>query len=201
MSSPATEQQTNHSEEQTSTVNMESVQRIAHLPVVESTIQTAANIYGKVKDYNSVTNWTLQTAENTLHKAIEVGKPVATPVYSKLEGPIKKVDDILCTGLDYVESKIPAVKLPPTEILLQIYESTKEYVSSTVTPVVEGACTYVKPVVETAKHVVEPAVQTAKQVVEPYVQPTIQKVEKMFHSKNEEQESEVEVEEKEEAKE
>ena len=118
-----------------------------------------------------------------------------------MEGPIKKVDDILCTGLDYVESKIPAVKLPPTEILLQIYESTKEYVSSTVTPVVEGACTYVKPVVETAKHVVEPAVQTAKQVVEPYVQPTIQKVEKMFHSKNEEQESEVEVEEKEEAKE
>lgn len=30
-------------------VNMESVQRIAKLPVVESTIQTATNIYEKVK--------------------------------------------------------------------------------------------------------------------------------------------------------
>lgn len=32
-----------------SCVNMESVHRIAQLPVVESTIQTATNIYGKVK--------------------------------------------------------------------------------------------------------------------------------------------------------
>lgn len=30
-------------------VSMESVHRIAQLPVVESTIQTATNIYGKVK--------------------------------------------------------------------------------------------------------------------------------------------------------
>ncbi|KAJ8929507.1 hypothetical protein NQ314_017800 [Rhamnusium bicolor] len=145
---------------------MESVNRISKLPVVESTIQTATTIYEKVKDYNSVTNWTLSTAENTVNKAVEVGKPIATPVIRNLEGPIKKVDDVLCSGLDYVESKIPAVKLPPGEI----YISTKEYVNNTVAPAVQSACAYVEPAVKTARDIVEPAVQSAKDVVEPVIE-------------------------------
>lgn len=73
-----------------------------------------------LQDYNSLTNWTLQTAEDTVHKAVEVGKPIASPVVTRLEGSIKKVDDMLCTGLDYVESKVPAVKLPPGEVSMII---------------------------------------------------------------------------------
>lgn len=68
------------------------------------------------KDYNSATHWTCTTAETVVNKAVEVGKPIATPIVQSLEGPIKKVDDILCSGLDYVETKVPAVKLPPTEV-------------------------------------------------------------------------------------
>lgn len=41
--------QSNQNVAPTSCVNMESVNRITKLPVVESTIQTATNIYGKVK--------------------------------------------------------------------------------------------------------------------------------------------------------
>lgn len=63
-----------------------------------------------------MTNWTLQTAENTAHKAVDIAKPYATPVIKNFEGPIKKVDDVLCSGLDYVESKVPSVKLPPKEV-------------------------------------------------------------------------------------
>lgn len=91
---------------------MESVNRIAKLPVVESSLQTASNLYEKVKEYNGVTQWTCSTAENVVHKAVEVGKPIV----QNLEGPIKKVDGVLCTGLDYVETKVPAVKLPPGEV-------------------------------------------------------------------------------------
>lgn len=58
----------------------------------------------------------MSTAENTVHKAMEVGKPYATPVLQSLDGPIKKVDGIICSGLDYVEAKVPAVKLPPGEV-------------------------------------------------------------------------------------
>lgn len=112
---------------------MESVNRIAKLPVVESSIQAAGTIYGKVKvstlnrlevvslqlvlqEFNGVTQWTCNTAENVMHKAVEVGKPIAVPIVQRLEGPIKKVDGVLCSGLDYVENKVPAVKLPPGEV-------------------------------------------------------------------------------------
>ncbi|XP_018572934.1 lipid storage droplets surface-binding protein 2 isoform X2 [Anoplophora glabripennis] len=148
------------------TTCMESVNRISKLPVVESTIQTATNIYEKVKDYNSVTNWTLSTAESTVNKAVEVGKPIATPVIRNLEGPIKKVDGVLCSGLDYVENKVPAVKLPPGEI----YTSTKEYIHNTITPALEQAYSYAEPAVKTAKDIMEPAVQSAKNIVEPAVE-------------------------------
>lgn len=139
-----------------------SVNRIAKLPAVEQTIQTVHDIYEKVKDYNSVTNWTLQTAEDTVNKAVEVGKPYATPVIKNLEGPIKKVDDVLCSGLDYVETKVPAVKLPPKEI----YTNTKDYVSSHVSPAVETAKSYAEPAVKTAKDLIEPVVENVKHKVD-----------------------------------
>ncbi|KAF7277736.1 lipid storage droplets surface-binding protein 2-like isoform X2 [Rhynchophorus ferrugineus] len=164
---------------------MESVNRIVKLPAVEQTIQTVHDIYGKVKDYNNLTNWTLQTAEDTVNKAVTVGKPYATPVIKNLEGPIKKVDDVLCTGLDYVEAKVPAVKLPPKEI----YTSTKDYVTSHVNPAVESAKAYVEPAVKTAKDIVEPAVKTAKDLVEPVVENVKFKVDG-YLQKNVEQETE-----------
>ncbi|KAJ8938637.1 hypothetical protein NQ318_015936 [Aromia moschata] len=157
---------------------MESVNRITKLPVVESTINTATNLYEKVKDYNSVTHWTLQTAENTVNKAAELGKPIATPVIRNLERPIKKVDDVLCSGLDYVERKVPAVKLPPTELIQQIYNSTKDFVNTKVTPAVESAYSYVEPAVDPAvqgaKHVIEPAAEKVMSVMEPIVHPVVE---------------------------
>ncbi|KAL1505637.1 hypothetical protein ABEB36_005157 [Hypothenemus hampei] len=164
---------------------MESVNRIVKLPVVESTIQTAQNIYEKVKDYNSVTNWTLQTAENTAYKAVDIAKPYACPVIKNFEGPIKKVDDVLCSGLDYVENKVPAVKLPPKEILLQIYNSTKEFV----TPAVDTAIHFVEPAMKTAKDILEPAVNKTRSLVEPVVEPIVenvkQKVDGFLHKNQE----------------
>ncbi|XP_019870704.1 lipid storage droplets surface-binding protein 1 isoform X2 [Aethina tumida] len=179
---------------------MQSVNRITKLPTVETTIQTATNIYEKVKEYNGLTNWTLSTAESTVQKAVEVSKPITDPVLSTLEGSIKKVDGVLCSGLDYVEEKVPAVKLPPGEI----YTNTKEYVNNAVTPAVECAYAYagqakeivepkikqakdlVDPVVQTAMHKLEPAVSAvqptvtaAKNIVEPLVQPAMEKAQQL----------------------
>ncbi|GJQ81201.1 hypothetical protein Trydic_g23369 [Trypoxylus dichotomus] len=158
-------------------VNLEAVQRISKLPIVESTIETATNIYTKVKDYNSVTNWTLATAESTAHKAVEIAKPYAAPLVTQLKEPIQKVDGLLCSGLDYVEEKIPAVKLPPGELFLQMYTGAKDIVTNTVGSGVETAKHMVEPAVETvkhqveaAKHMVEPAIETAKHYVEPAVE-------------------------------
>ncbi|CAG9827945.1 unnamed protein product [Diabrotica balteata] len=95
---------------------LESVNRFSKLPVVDSTIKTATSLYEKVKDLNGLTHWTFSTAETTLCKAVDLGMPIATPVIKNFEGPIKKVDNVLCSGLDYVEEKIPAVKLPTNEV-------------------------------------------------------------------------------------
>lgn len=65
-----------------------------------------------------------------MNMTVQVGRPIATPIIQYLEGPFKKVDFVLCTGLDYVENKVPAVKLPAGEIC----NSTYSYVSSTITP-------------------------------------------------------------------
>lgn len=55
-------------------------------------------------------------------------------------------------------------------MLLQMYESTKEYVNNTVGPTVQ-----------TARNYVEPAVQTAKNIVEPIVQPAVEKAKEFLH--------------------
>ncbi|XP_045479103.1 lipid storage droplets surface-binding protein 1-like isoform X3 [Harmonia axyridis] len=163
---------------------MTSVNRVVKLPVVETTLQTASNVYEKVKDFNGYAKWGFETVENTLYSVVEAGKPYAIDAAVKLDGPIKKVDGVLCSGLDFVEAKVPAVKLPPCEIISQLYNSTKGYVSDTVTPRVDAAYktvhAVVEPAVNAAMTVVDPAVQVARptveaayKMVEPVVQPAV----------------------------
>lgn len=54
--------------------------------------------------------------ENTINCVVEAGKPYAIDAVQKLDYPIKKVDNVLCSGLDFVEAKVPAVKLPPCQV-------------------------------------------------------------------------------------
>jgi hypothetical protein len=37
---------------------------------------------------------------------------------TKLQTPIEKLDAFLCAGLDYVESKVPGLKLRPDEVCI-----------------------------------------------------------------------------------
>ncbi|XP_065348616.1 lipid storage droplets surface-binding protein 2-like isoform X4 [Cloeon dipterum] len=112
-------------------IPLEAVHRIAKIPVVESSMNIASDVYSRVKESNSMINWTLSTAENTVSKAVEHAIPVA----EKMEKHLKRVDSILCSSLDYVEAKVPAVKLPPHEI----YENTHKLVESKLQPALERA--------------------------------------------------------------
>ncbi|XP_071455639.1 lipid storage droplets surface-binding protein 2-like isoform X2 [Hetaerina americana] len=108
---------------------MESMTRLVKIPVVEKTLTAASDVYEKVKESSSALNWTLSTAESTVNKAVET----AMPLTARLEKPLKTVDSLLCSSLDYVESKVPAVKLPPQEIL----DTTKTLVVEKATAVKE----------------------------------------------------------------
>lgn len=66
------------------------------------------------QESSSLVNSVLVTAEGKVKQAAESAQPLA----AKLDGPIKKVDSLLCTSLDFVEEKVPCIKLPPGEVAL-----------------------------------------------------------------------------------
>ncbi|XP_046392072.1 lipid storage droplets surface-binding protein 1-like isoform X2 [Ischnura elegans] len=108
---------------------LECVQRISKIPIVELMWNQTTGMYEKVKGSNSVVNWTLSSAEATVHKAIQTAAPVAR----KFEQPIHKVDETLCKGLNTLEEKVPIMKEKPE----QVVSAAKTYVNTTMQPAYE----------------------------------------------------------------
>nr|AEE61967.1 unknown [Dendroctonus ponderosae] len=121
------------------TLNMpelESVTRIYNLPIVETGLSYAENIYQRIKKSNSLFTWTFDQAENTLYSVIDS----AGPAIYLIQGPLSQVDKIVCKTLDIVEEKVPSINLPPE----MIYWNTKQYAKEKVnkrivTPVLKRA--------------------------------------------------------------
>ncbi|CAH2009857.1 unnamed protein product [Acanthoscelides obtectus] len=100
---------------------LESVNRITNLPIVETGIGYAENVYNRIKKSNNLINWTLEQAENTAQSVFEV----ATPAIILFNRPISTIDKLVCKSLDVVEHTVPQINLPPQ----MIYWNTKQYVA------------------------------------------------------------------------
>ena len=105
-----------------SDLHFESVARISSLPIVENSINMAGNVYDRIKRSNSLMNWSLGTAEQSL----AIATASAKPAIHVLNGPITTIDHLLCKGIDIVEQRVPAVHLPPH----LMYCNAREYVSN-----------------------------------------------------------------------
>ncbi|XP_011497754.1 PREDICTED: lipid storage droplets surface-binding protein 1 [Ceratosolen solmsi marchali] len=103
-------------------LQLESVARISNFPIVESGIGIAGTVYEKIKRSNSLMNWGLETAEQSLAMATAS----AVPAIMALNLPISTIDQMLCKGIDIVEQRVPAVHLPPH----LMYWNTREYVNN-----------------------------------------------------------------------
>ncbi|KYN35489.1 Lipid storage droplets surface-binding protein 1 [Trachymyrmex septentrionalis] len=101
--------------------HFESVTKLFSLPIVESGIYIVGNVYTRIKRSNSLMNWSLDTAEQSL--AIATTK--ARPAIVALNGPITTIDQLLCKGIDIVEQRVRAVQLPPHVM----YLNTRDYVN------------------------------------------------------------------------
>ncbi|XP_014280524.1 lipid storage droplets surface-binding protein 2 [Halyomorpha halys] len=122
---PETNEQTNGAP------GLGSLSKVAQIPIVECTLNKASEMYSKLKGASETVNSVLTSAENTVKNAAQSAQPVT----SKLEGPIQKVDSMLCSGIDFVEEKIPAIKLPPAELA----QKTKEALNTNVVePAMKG---------------------------------------------------------------
>nr|CAH7738213.1 unnamed protein product [Callosobruchus chinensis] len=100
---------------------LESVNRITNLPIVETGLGYAENVYNRIKKSNNLLNWTLVQAEHSAQSVLEV----ATPVIVLFNGPISTIDKLVCKSLDVVEHTVPQINLPPQ----MIYWNTKQYVA------------------------------------------------------------------------
>ncbi|XP_058798105.1 lipid storage droplets surface-binding protein 1 isoform X2 [Phymastichus coffea] len=107
-------------------LQLESVARISNLPIVESGINIAGNVYRRIKRSNSLIDWGLDTAETSLASAMATATATALPAMIVLNGPIMTIDHLLCKGIDMVEQRVPAIHLPPH----LMYWNTREYVNN-----------------------------------------------------------------------
>ncbi|RZF36015.1 hypothetical protein LSTR_LSTR005831 [Laodelphax striatellus] len=89
----------------------------ADLPIISSSLDLTCSIYNSVRGSNCISYRMLKTAERTAG----VVKNSTNPIVNIFRSPLMKIDYLLCSTLDFVEDKVPVIKLTPTEM----YENTK----------------------------------------------------------------------------
>ncbi|XP_046748205.1 lipid storage droplets surface-binding protein 1-like isoform X3 [Diprion similis] len=111
--------------------------RISKIPIVEATALAMLNYYLRVKQSHCTVQTVFENVEEGWSKGVEIVSPVTNKIEKTLERPLKAIDNAACVGLDFVEEKIPSVKLPPDEL----YEKSKEYMNRNVLePAVHFTC-------------------------------------------------------------
>uniref|UniRef100_A0A1B6G9Q3 Lipid storage droplets surface-binding protein 1 n=1 Tax=Cuerna arida TaxID=1464854 RepID=A0A1B6G9Q3_9HEMI len=115
-------------QQQKKVFHLKSLERISHLPVVES----VHSYYQSLKNSNFLIRLSLLPAETGVWLAVGT----AMPVVSLFQTPVSAVDSIVCKGLDVIEANIPVINYPPEVV----YNITKDYVASNVVgPVLKRA--------------------------------------------------------------
>lgn len=92
---------------------MEAVERFGNIPLVETGLKTAENVYITIKDSNRLFHWYFDTAEATVFSVIESIQPAV----KLFENPLKRIDQNMCRILDIVEQHLPMVYLPPQMVI------------------------------------------------------------------------------------
>lgn len=115
------------------------VNRLGDIPILNDTWTRAWNCYAHIKDLNSLTKLTLETAECSVKTAVKL----SAPIVSRCQPQIESMDSFACEKLNDFEMKYPVIKLPSEEVY------------SAALDVVEPVVSRVKPVVSGVQGVVE----------------------------------------------
>lgn len=99
--------------------------RLLGLPLFAAVTATFCSAYTAVRNSHESIATVLGYAEDGMRASVELASPVAGRISGALETPLKAVDDAVCVGLDYVEEKIPSVKLPPGQIYANARDSVR----------------------------------------------------------------------------
>lgn len=104
--------------------------RLARIPVINSAIGYASELYGKAKSSGGFVGRTIGVAENVANVAAVKALPMVPPFAVQ---HLAKVDILAMMGLEKLEQNVPAINKKPQ----QLVSETKELISARVTPAVE----------------------------------------------------------------
>lgn len=93
---------------------MEALVRFGNIPIVEYGYETAQQFYNDLKKRNGLLNWYFGTAEGVLYTIADTVQPAVKII----EGPLQRIDKLLCSSLDIVEQRVPQVYLPPESVMI-----------------------------------------------------------------------------------
>lgn len=113
--------------------NMTCTRRLLALPVFASVSSALRNAYAITKNSHESVAAILGSAEDGMRAGCEFASPVTGRIAGVLETPFTAIDNAVCVGLDFVEERMPSVKLPPD----QIYESMKDGIRNMFTSALE----------------------------------------------------------------
>nr|XP_050848145.1 perilipin-1-like [Vespula vulgaris] len=106
--------------------------RFFRLPIFLSVTSSFCQAYETVKKSHESVTIVFDSLENGLSKGAEYIGPMTNRIGETLETPMKTVDNFVCIGLDFLEEKVPSIKLPPYEIFQNISNNIRLLASSTV---------------------------------------------------------------------
>ncbi|XP_011689799.1 PREDICTED: perilipin-1-like [Wasmannia auropunctata] len=104
--------------------------RLLGLPVFATVTSAFCGAYTAVRGSHETVATLLGYAENGMRAGLEFASPVTGRVAGLLETPLKSVDGAVCVGLDFVEEKVPSVKLPPGEIYSNVKDGVRNIFTS-----------------------------------------------------------------------
>lgn len=90
--------------------------RLMGLPMFVMVTSAFCGAYRTVRDSHELVTTIFGHAEDGMRAGVELASPVTGKVADLLETPLKVVDGAVCVGLDFVEERVPSVKLPPSQI-------------------------------------------------------------------------------------
>lgn len=99
--------------------------RLLSLPIFVTMRSAFYNAYSIVKDSHESVASILGSAEDGMRASLDFASPVTNRIADTLEMPLKYIDNAVCVGLDFVEEKMPSVKLPPDEIYENMRDSIR----------------------------------------------------------------------------
>lgn len=95
--------------------------KIAEIPVVDSALNKVTDMYGQMKDRNTL----LRTGCNLAEMSLRTLKFASTPITTLMQKPIEQVDTYLSDKVEVLENAYPSITQPTEQIRTAAYTQAK----------------------------------------------------------------------------